>query len=229
MPRLTRDRLNLKPLLIHAACISILTLTTSSVFADITQQKDKELSSDELTNTYFKDSTIIVKKKKPVNETPDKRKMNVKPIGSSPALQENNKLLANQQKQEQERHNEALMLETQHHELINQDNKLLTGSATILPYRSEGQIARDNLIKKELNLPKNEPLDLSKIDFGQAIPANNPSVNGNSVTGTNNSFQIIIPNRNALDPTKFSNHDGTLNTTITPTQVILEIVNPHNR
>lgn len=224
MSHLFAFKTDVKPSLITAIVISALSLGTPlSATADI-----KELNSSELTETYIEDATIVVKKRATAETKENDTKFKIKPIGSPPALLEHDQAIVNTQDKQQERLSEELLRESQLLELIQQDNTLATGSATIVPYRTEAQLARDQFIKQELGLPMDQPLDLTTLGFGPGTFTGNTDLgDGRAVSFPDGSFQIVIPNTKAIDPTSFSNHDKTFNTTVTPESIILQIVNPH--
>lgn len=202
-----------KPLCFLSA--SLLSLSfISPAWSDI-----ESLSQEELTDTYIKDTTVLVKNQQAKPEPVASTTVNLK---VSPIEQEAQVLPQDPIHKGQPFSNELLS-----YDYLNQNTALANGEIPqiefALPLQDPNAIRRDETLRAKYNLSPNEPIDYASLvgretAFNVTGAATNNSAGGlGSFDGS--SITITIPNLNGANTQNHSSPNGEISVDVTPSQI----------
>lgn len=192
-----------------------LTISAGSI-ADI-----ETLSQDELTDTYIKDTTVLVKQKEaePEPVATATVQLKVSPIEKEAQVLPQDPI-----------HNlDPISNEMQSYEYLNQNAALANGAIpnVQIPMTLTDQQAamRDEFIRSKLNLAPNEPIDPSALSFNydgyfddrQKVLNNGQT--GNLPTVSANSITFTIPNSMGAATQQHTSPNGEVSVNVTPSKI----------
>jgi hypothetical protein len=194
--------------------IPLLLLVNSIAWAEISS-----LSSEELTDTYIKDTTVIVRQQKPENKSPSVPvKLKVTPI------EEATQLLP----QDQTHSVSSISYELSTYDDLNNLRALDNNLAPQLPLatteflKAPTSEAVLNDIRNAYNIGAGEPIDLTSLTFREKLPDNYilpVEFDKDTLTATGNSFTIKIPNLGNFNSQQIASPNGEIGVNVTPSHI----------
>lgn len=191
-----------------------LILSTSLLFSVLTQAEITEIPAEELTDSYIRDTTIIVRQAETI-PLAKKSKVQIK-VSPQP--------YSSAQNIEQE--NASLDSSTNNHEASN----VKAHSPDVYQFLTQQQAStydhqrekRERDIRKHYNIPYNKPLDLNAINLPVSENGKYDLGSGNSYLIGNRSLEIRVPNSKGFNAQTIKTQDGTYDVQVTPTDVIFK-------
>ena len=201
--------------------LSPLVIAAISLASGITSAEIKEIPPEEMTEAYIKDTTVIVRKQKPVEEGSDKTSV----IKVSPLEQEFSEGTALQQQNPASSANlpqESLYLTEQREtELLNQQMYAIQG-----PGADPLKQVRDEALRTALNLQPGEEIDYDNLSFPSSIPSNVIPPIGTDVATSPDHFVISIPNNGNYNTNNYVTPGGEYEINITPDEITFRLNTP---
>ncbi|MEH6447207.1 MAG: hypothetical protein V7765_00960 [Oleispira sp.] len=193
--------------------IPLLLLVNSIAWAEISS-----LSSEELTDTYIKDTTVIVRQQKPENKSPSVPvKLKVTPI------EEATQLLP----QDQTHSVSSISYELSTYDDLNNLRALDNNLAPQLPLATteflKAPISEGTLDKIRAAYSLTGPIDLTSLDFKASLP-DDLDISSSLPTNSNfsadgNSFTIKIPNLGNFNSQQIASPNGEIGVNVTPSHI----------
>lgn len=189
-------------------------LATPLAYAEIV-----EIPAEEMTESYIKDTTIIVRKQAPSEISQTRSVIRVSPIKDD--FSEGNSTSDST----------ALVREAYEKMPFDMTTQTQYQFDTASSYNIESPAydgdrhANDDRLREILGLDASEPIDYSNLQFpvgaapiGTSVP-NNLDISGQQ-------FQIIIPNSSNYRPEAYTTTNGEIGVSVTPEQIILQVNAP---
>jgi hypothetical protein len=193
--------------------IPLLLLVNSIAWAEISS-----LSSEELTDTYIKDTTVIVRQQKPENKSPSVPvKLKVTPI------EEATQLLP----QDQTHTVSAISHELSTYDDLNNLRALDNNLAPQLPFatteflKAPASAAVLDQVRQAYGISAGETVDLTSLPFLTNLTPTNPGdiPVGSSYQSTASSFTIRIPNLGNFNSQQIASPNGEIGVNVTPSHI----------
>ncbi len=183
------------------------------LFSALLQAEITEIPTQELTDSYIRDTTIIVQKKAPTVFKKDNLyiKVNAKPYSSAQSIEQQDLIL---KPQEKTNINTEIKLESPaNYQFLTQQQ------ATSYDHQKH---QREKDIRKKYNIPYNKPLDLNTLSLPLSENGKYNLGTGKSYQVTKRALEIRIPNTKGFNAQAIKTQDGTYDVQVTPTDVIFK-------
>jgi len=192
----------------------LLVLASTAAWSEIST-----LTASELTDTYIKDTTVIVRPEQAPAEPVDKVRVKLK---VSP-LEETAKILPH----DEEMDLAAISPELNSYTELN-EQAALSRNLQALPLVSTDFLtappSEDTLAKVRLayGIPSGEPIDLTTLTFLPDLrpTLGNPNPGGVTSSTTESSFTITIPNTGNFNSQNIATPNGEIGVSVTPSQIV---------
>jgi len=202
------------PIINVRIALPLLLLVNSIAWAEISS-----LSSEELTDTYIKDTTVIVRQQKPENTSASVPvKLKVTP------LEEATQLLP----QDQTHTVSSISHELSTYDDLNNLRALDNNLAPQLPLatteflKAPASEAALKDIRNTYNISAGEPIDLTSLTFLENLPNNYilpVEFDKDTLTAAGNSFTIKIPNLGNFNTQQIASPNGEIGVNVTPSHI----------
>jgi len=191
----------------------LLVLASTAAWSEIST-----LTASELTDTYIKDTTVIVRPEQAPTEPVDKVRVKLK---VSP-LEETAKILP---------HDEEIDLAAMSPELnsyteLNEQAALSRNLQTLPLVSTDFLTAPPSeetlaLIRNRFKLPEGEPVDLTSLIFDVELKPDfgNPNPGDATISNTDRSFTIRIPNTGNFNSQNIASPNGEIGVNVTPSHI----------
>lgn len=190
-------------------------LATPYAYAEIV-----EIPADEMTESYIKDTTIIVRKQAPSDISKTRSVIRVSPIkddfSEGKSTSDNTTLV----REAYEKMPFDMTSQTQY-----QFDAASSYSIESPAYDGDRH-ANDDRLRQILGLEAGEPIDYSNLQFPTTPIAPDGTILPNNANITGSQFQIVIPNSNNYGSDAYSSTNGELGVTITPEQITFQVNAP---
>lgn len=186
----------------------------SSTYAEIV-----EIPAEEMTESYIKDTTVIVRKQAPSEISKTRSVIKVSPLDDDFSEGESAAEGTSVQREAYEEMPFDMTAQTQY------QFEAASNYSIESPAYDGDRHANDDRLREILGLEADEPIDYSNLQFpagpapgGETIPSNL------GITGSQ--FQIVIPNSNNYRPDSYQSTNGEIGVSITPDQITLQVTPP---
>ena len=191
-------------------------LYLASAFIPTANAEISSLTTEELTDTYIKDTTVIVQQKQPEKEEasePVPVTLQVTP------LEKGAQVLPNDPTHSISSISTELDRYTDLNNQVAIDQSLLqpVPNATTKFLIPEVNSEAERLIRRDYNIPASDPLDLTKLTFSPGLTPDTPYTPGYTPYNTTDSaFTIRIPNTGSYNTQQISSPNGEIGVNVTP-------------
>lgn len=208
------NNITAKQFLLLPLFVSPMLLVSPATFAEIV-----EIPADEMTESYIKDTTVIVRKQAPTEVSKTRTVIRVSPLeedfSEGQATAEGTSLL----RQAYEQLPPDTTAQTQY------QFEAASNYQIPAPVYDADRHANDDRLRAILGLDVNEPIDYSNLQFPTGAAPDGTLLPDNlAVSGPQ--FQIIIPNSNNYRPESYNSQNGEVGVSVTPDQIILQVNAP---
>ena len=200
----------------HMKTWPLLSLCFASAFIPTANAEISSLTTEELTDTYIKDTTVIVQQKQPEKEEasePVPVTLQVTP------LEKGAQVLPNDPTHSISSISTELDRYTDLNNQVAIDQSLLqpVPNATTKFLIPEVNSEAERLIRRDYNIPASDPLDLTKLTFSPGLTPDTPYTPGYTPYNTTDSaFTIRIPNTGSYNTQQISSPNGEIGVNVTP-------------
>jgi hypothetical protein len=179
-----------------------------------------EIPAEEMTESYIKDTTVIIRKQAPSEISKTRSVIRVSPIEDDFSEGEAASDGTEVQRAAYEQMPFDMTAQTQY------QFESASSYAIESPAYDCDRHANDDRLRQILGLEAGEPIDYSNLQFPTTPIAPDGTILPNNANITGSQFQIVIPNSNNYGSDAYSSANGELGVTITPEQITFQVNAP---
>lgn len=195
-----------------------LAMAGALVLPTISQAEIVEIPAEEMTESYIRDTTVIVRKQAPTQENARRTLIRVSPLEDDFS--------------EGESTAEAAQLQRIEYEAMPDDNtaqlqyefQRISATQYAAPDYDHDRYANDDNLRRLLGLADDEPIDYANLRYPlTSVDGETPPEGMNLTPET---FQIVIPNTGNYRNDSYSTQNGEMGVTVTPENITFEMTLP---
>ncbi|MDF1763957.1 MAG: hypothetical protein P1U57_11155 [Oleibacter sp.] len=194
--------------------VATLSLSASITYADIV-----EIPPEEMTESYIRDTTVIVRQRAPEQASDTNMAIRVSPIDEP--FEDGDKAKESSDRVQRDLEQVNLSADSQE----NAYRQATSGDLTFrMPSLDPDRSSNDEYLREVLGLQPGAPIDYNNLTFPDS--GGTQTFGDISATSTSNQFEIVIPNSNGLRTESFNTPNGEFGINVTPDGIRLQINRP---